>query len=60
MLRDIHGMAVDEEDVDRQIARGRERQPTIGPYRLYNFNSAEGVHVRNIITRLFKEYLPDA
>lgn len=57
---EINGMTVDEEDVQRQIARDREVQPLTLPDRLYNFNSAEGVHVRNIITRVFKEYLPNA
>lgn len=57
---EINGMTVDEEDVQRQIARDREAQPLTLPDRLYNFNSAEGVHVRNIITRVFKEYLPNA
>lgn len=52
---DINGMAVDEEDVERQIARDRETQPVTQPDRLYNFNSAEEVRVRNIITRVFKE-----
>lgn len=52
-------MSVDAEDVERQIARDRAAQPETEPDRLYNFNAAEGVHVRNIITRVFAEHLPD-
>ena len=54
---EINGMIV---DVQRQIARDREAKPVALPDRLCNFNYAEGVHVRNIITRVFKEYLPNA
>ena len=53
-------MTVDEEDVEQKIAGDKEAQPVALPDRLYNFNSVEGVHVRNIITRVFKEYLPTA
>lgn len=57
---EINGMVVDEEDVQRQIARDREARPVVLPDRLHNFNSAKGVHVRNIITQVFKEYLSNA
>ena len=56
---DLNSMSVDAEDVERQIARDRAAQPETQPDRLYNFNAAEGVHVRNIITRVFAEHLPD-
>lgn len=56
---DLNSMSVDAEDVERQIARDRAAQPETEPDRLYNFNAAEGVHVRNIITRVFAEHLPD-
>lgn len=57
---DINGVTVDEEDVEQKIAGDKEAQPVALPDRFYNFNSVEGVHVRNIITRVFKEYLPTA
>lgn len=56
---DLNSMFVDAEDVERQIARDRATQPETQPDRLYNFNAAEGVHVRNIITQVFAEHLPD-
>ena len=46
---DLNSMPVDAEDVERQIARDRAAQPETQPDRLYNFNAAEGVHIRNII-----------
>ena len=56
---DLNSMSVDAEDVERQIARDRAAQPETEPDRLYQFNAAEGVHIRNIITRVFAEHLPD-
>ena len=55
---DLNSMSVDAENVERQIDRDRAAQRKTEPDRLYQFNAAEGVHIRNI-TRVFAEHLPE-
>ena len=45
-----HGMTVEDDDVARQIAHDRSVQLDTEPDRLYAFNTAEGAHIRNVIT----------
>jgi len=53
-----HGMTVEDDDVARQIAHDRSMQPDTEPDRLYAFNTAEGTHVRNVITLMYREHIP--
>lgn len=55
---ELNAMPVDADDVTRQIERERDNKQNTEPDRLYNINTAEGVYVRDVITLLFKEYLP--
>lgn len=55
---ETRGMPVDADDMMLQVARDRAALPDLQPDRLYTFTAAEGVHVRNIITKLYKEHLP--
>lgn len=48
-----HGMQVEDDDVARQIAHDRSVQPDTEPDRLYAFNTAEGAHIRNVITLMY-------
>ena len=54
---EIRGINVDDDAVAHQVAYDR-LQPQRAPDRLYSFNTAEGTHVRNIITLLYKEHIP--
>lgn len=54
---EIRGMNIDDDAVARQVARDR-MQPENAPDRLYSFNTAEGAHMRSIITLLLKEHIP--
>jgi len=53
-----HGITVEDDDVARQIAHDRSMQPDTEPDCLYAFNTAEGTHVRNVITLMYREHIP--
>ena len=52
-ISEIRGIDVDDDAVEYD-----RLQPQCAPDRLYSFNTAEGTHVRNIITLLYKEHIP--
>lgn len=50
-------MTIDDDTVARQVAHDR-LQPEDAPNRLYSFNSAEVVHVRNTATLYYNDHIP--
>ena len=50
-------MNIDDDAVAQQVAHDR-LQPENAPDRLYSFNTAEGAHVRSIITLFYKGHIP--
>ena len=53
-----YNVAVDVEDVARQVDNDRAMQPDTEPDRLYSFTTAEGTHVRNVFTLMYREHIP--
>ena len=54
---ELQDMNIDDDAVARQVAQDR-LQPENAPDRLYSLNTAEGAHVRNIMTLFYKEHIP--
>lgn len=54
---EMKGVNIDDDTVAQQIAHDKLTQPCTAADRLYSFNSAEGTHVRNVITLMYKEHL---
>ena len=55
---EMKGVTIDDGIVARQIAQDKLTQPNTEADRCYAFNSAEGTYVRNVITAMYKEQLP--
>ena len=55
----VNGVNIDDDHVRQQIEYDKEMQPNVAPDQIFSYNSAEGVHVRDIITKYINEHLPD-
>ena len=55
---EMKGVTIDDDIVAQQIAQDKLTQPNTGADHRYSFNSAEGTYVRNVITAMYKEHLP--
>lgn len=54
-----NNMQIDDDHIQRQIELDRQMQPNVAPDRILSYNSAEGLCVRDVITKYIKEHLPD-
>ncbi|XP_015770448.1 PREDICTED: uncharacterized protein LOC107348879 [Acropora digitifera] len=55
---EMKGVPIYDDIVVWQIAQDKLIQPNTEANRRYSFNSAEGTYVRNVITAMYKEHLP--
>lgn len=55
---EMKGVTIDDDIVTPQIAQDKLTQPNTEVDHRYSFNTAEGTYVRNVITAMYKEHLP--
>ena len=55
----MNGVNIDDDHVRQQIEYDKDMQPNVAPDQFFSYNSAEGVHVRNVTTKYINEHLPD-